>query len=104
MLDTHDAPNALTITEFRHRNGHMSVGTFYNLRAAGHIKITKLFGKALVLVEDERAFLDKLRAGEFAVDGPMCPKRAAAKIEAIKDGKNRRLGPIDPFAKDRAEA
>jgi hypothetical protein len=78
MLDK-TTPNALTIEEFRQRNGQMSVGTFYNLKAGGHIKVTKLFGKTVILIEDEQAFLEKMRAGVFAVDGPTCPKRRAKK-------------------------
>jgi hypothetical protein len=100
MLDT-NAPNALTIAEFRARNGRMAVGTFYNLKAAGHIKVTRLFGKALVLIEDEQAFLDKLRAGEFAVEGSPCPKRRAAAPKGQVKIKKPRLGTIDPLARHR---
>jgi hypothetical protein len=57
--------NAFSVADFCRRNA-ISVTTVYLLKRQGKLKIEKILGKAVVLAEDEQAFLQAVRAGKLA--------------------------------------
>jgi hypothetical protein len=64
--------NASTVSEFA-ETWKVSVTTLYKAQRLGHLRITKLFGKSLILAEDGKAFLEAVAAGKLA--GPKRPGR-----------------------------
>jgi hypothetical protein len=64
--------------------------TAYKLNRLGHLRISKLYGKALILPEDEDAFVKALREGK--IETPPDVKEAETASKAPKKPPKRRLG------------
>ncbi|HEY1244596.1 MAG TPA: hypothetical protein VGF29_07155 [Hyphomicrobiaceae bacterium] len=66
--------NAYSVDEFCQRNS-MCRTVFYRAVRMGDIRLTKFYGRSIVLAEDETAFRRKLKAGKLSPPPPRKPPR-----------------------------
>jgi hypothetical protein len=83
------APAASDVPTFCKRY-RISVTTAYKAARLGHLRISKLYGKALILPEDEAEFVAAVRGGK--VETPPDVKEAETASKAPKQPPKRRLG------------